>query len=130
MPYSLKQLKSQRDTYNKNIEELRASAEDKGAGSFGNFTLNPLHFFNNLSTVNLNQIDAFLSFFPTLPEILELQRKAAREEKKRRECEVKISKMMEEKRKKRKREFDEEQDTGKRMMLTGGTGEGTSQTMN
>lgn len=38
-----------------------------------------------------------------------------------------------EKRKKRKREFDEEQDTGKRMMLTGGTGgtgEGTSQTMN
>ena len=43
---------------------------------------------------------------------------------------------MEEKRKKRKREFDEEQDTGKRMMLTGGTGgtggtgEGTSQTMN
>ena len=63
MPYSLKQLKSQRDTYNKNIEELRASAENKGAGSFGNFTLNPLHFFNNLSTVNLNQIDAFLSFF-------------------------------------------------------------------
>lgn len=82
MPYSLKQLKSQRDTYNKNIEELRASAEDKGAGSIGNLTLNPLHFFNNLSAVPSEQIDTFLSFFPSLPEILELQRKAAREEKK------------------------------------------------
>ena len=41
---------------------------------------------------------------------------------------------MEEKRKKRQREFDEEPDTSKRMrMLTGGaggTGEGTSETMN
>ena len=46
---------------------------------------------------------------------------------------IKISKMMEEKRKKRQREFDEEPDTSKRMMLTGGTGgtgEGTSETMN
>ena len=130
MPYSLKQLKSQRDTYIKNIEELRASAEDKGAGSIGDIAFNPIHFFNTLNQETSQRINTFLSFFPTLPEILELARKAAKEEKKRRECEVKISKMMEEKRKKRKREFDEEQDTGKRMMLTGGTGEGTSQTMN
>ena len=134
MPYSLKQLKSQRDTYIKNIEELRASAEDKGAGSIGDIAFNPIHFFNTLNQETSQRINTFLSFFPTLPEILELARKAAKEEKKRRECEVKISKMMEEKRKKRQREFDEEPDTSKRMkMLTGGTGgngEGTSQTMN
>ena len=82
MPYSLKQLKSQRDTYIKNIEELRASAEDKGAGSFGDLILNPLHFFDNLTEVNSEQINTFLSLFPTLPEILELARKAAKEEKK------------------------------------------------
>ena len=133
MPYSLRQLESQRDNYVKNIQELRASADDKGAESIGDIAFNPIHFFNTLNQETSQRIDMFLSFFPTLPEILECARKAAKEEKKRRECEVKIVKMMKEKRKKRKREFDEEQDTGKRMMLTGGTGgtgEGTSQTMN
>ena len=133
MPYSLKQLKSQRDNYIKNIQELRASAEDKGAESIGELRFHPIQFFNNLTEESSQRIDIFLSFFPTLPEILECARKAAKEEKKR-ECEVKIAKMMEEKRKKRQREFDEELDTSKRIkMLTGGTGgngEGTSQTMN
>ena len=134
MPYSLRQLESQRDNYIKNIQELRASAEDKGAESIGDLIFNPIHFFNNLTKETSQRIDIFLSFFPTLPEILECARKAAKEEKKKRECEVKIAKMMKEKRKKRQREFDEEPDTSKRMkMLTGGTdgnGEGTSQTMN
>ena len=94
----------------------------------------PIHFFNNLTEETSQRIDIFLSFFTTLPEILECARKAAKEEKKRRECEVKIANMMKEKRKKRKREFEEEQDTRKRMRMltggTGGTGEGTSRTMN
>ena len=134
MPYSLRQLKSQRDNYIKNIQELRASAEDKGAESIGELRFDPIQFFNNLTEETSQRIDIFLSFFPTLPEILECARKAAKEEKKRRECEVKIANMMKEKRKKRQREFEEEQDTRKRMRMltggTGGTGEGTSQTMN
>ena len=48
MPYSLKQLKSQRDTYIKNIEELKSTAEDKGVGSFANF----------LSLIKKNQTQA------------------------------------------------------------------------
>ena len=104
MPYSLKQLKSQRDTYIKNIEELRASAEDKGAGSFG--------------------------IFSYIAWDTGVTKKNCKRGKKRRECEVKIAKMMEEKRKKRQREFDEEPDTSKRMRLTGGNGKYSSQTMN
>ena len=134
MPYSLRQLKFQRDNYIKKIQELRASAEDKGAESIGELIFDPIHFFNNLTEETSQRIDIFLSFFPTFPEILECARKAAKEEKKRRECEVKIAKMMKEKQKKRKREFEEEQDTTKRLRMltgaTGGDGEGTSQTMN
>ena len=85
MPYSLRQLESQRDNYVKNIQELRASAEDKGAESIGDIAFNPIHFFNTLNQETSQRIDMFLSFFPSLPEILELQRKAAREEKKKEE---------------------------------------------
>ena len=133
MPYSLRQLTSQRDKYIKNIQELKASAEDKGAVSIGELTFQPIQFFNTLNQQSSQQIDMFLSFFPTLPEILDCARKAAKEENKKRECEVKIARIMEEKRKKRQRqcEKDEELNRKKRMrMLTGGAGEGSSQTMN
>ena len=82
MPYSLRQLKSQRDNYMKNIQELRASAVDKGAESFGPIIFYPLQFFDKLNEEPLQVIDMFISFFPTIPEILECARKAAKEEKK------------------------------------------------
>lgn len=82
MPYSLRQLKSQRDNYIKNIQELRSSVEDKGAESIGELRFHPIQFFNQLTEESSQRIDIFLSFFPTLPEILERARKAAKEEKK------------------------------------------------
>ena len=110
MPYSLRQLQSQRDKYIKNIQELRASAEDKGAAEIGELRFHAIDFFNGLTEIPSDRIDIFLSFFPILPEILECARKAANEEQKRRKCEVKIANMKKEKRKKRERESEEEED--------------------
>ena len=83
MPYSLRQLKSQRDKYIKNIQELRASVEDKGAAEIGELRFHAIQFFNELTEEPLERINIFLSFFPILPEILECAKKAAKEEKKR-----------------------------------------------
>ena len=135
MPYTLKQLELRRDSCIKKIQELKASAEDKGAEEIGNLNFNAIGFFHGLFEMRLEDIDLFLSFFPGFPEILECTRKAANEEKRRRSFEVQIENMMKEKGKKLKRELEEEEELKKRKhmkMLTGvtGSGEGTSKTMN
>ena len=137
MPYSLEQLKERRDSCIKKIQELKASAEDKGAAEIGNLNFNAIRFFHELFETPSEDIDLFLSFFPRFPEILECSRKAAKEEKKRRSFEEKIAKWRIEEGNKFKRKFDEEEkderNKRKRLrMLTGatGSGEGTSQTMN
>ena len=45
MPYSLKQLEERRDSCIKKIQELKASAEDKGAKEFGNLNFSAVGFF-------------------------------------------------------------------------------------
>ena len=138
MPFTLKQLKLRRDSCIKKIQELKASAEDKGAAEIGNLNFNAIGFFHGLFEMRLEEIDLFLSFFPRFPEILECTRKAANEEKRRRSFEIQIENMQKEKAKKLKHVLEEEekQERKKRKrlrMLTGGatgTGEGTSKTMN
>ena len=137
MPYTLKQLELRRDSCIKKIQELKASAEDKGAEEIGNLNFNAIGFFHGLFEMRLEDIDLFLSFFPRFPEILECTRKAANEEKRRRSFELQIENMKKEKRKKLKRVFEEEEKKERKKrkhmkMLTGatGSGEGTSQTMN
>ena len=137
MPYTLKQLELRRDSCIKKIQELKASAEDKGAEEIGNLNFNAIGFFHGLFEMRLEDIDLFLSFFPGFPEILECTRKAANEEKRRRSFEVQIENMKKEKRKKLKCVFEEEEKKERKKrkhmkMLTGatGSGEGTSKTMN
>ena len=137
MPYTLKQLELRRDSCIKKIQELKASAEDKGAKEFGNLNFNAVGFFHGLFEMRLEDIDLFLSFFTGFPEILECTRKAANEKKRRRSFEVQIENMQKEKRKKLKRVFEEEEKKERKKrkhmkMLTGatGSGEGKSQTMN
>ena len=137
MPYTLKQLEERRDSCIKKIQELKASAEDKGAEEIGNLNFNAIGFFHGLFEMRLEDIDLFLSFFPRFPEILECSRKAANEEKRRRSFEVQIENMKKEKRKKLKCVFEEEEKKERKKrkhmkMLTGatGSGEGKSQTMN
>ena len=48
MPYTLKQLEERRDSCIKKIQELKASAEDKGASEFGNLNFNAVGFFREL----------------------------------------------------------------------------------
>ena len=79
MPYSLKQLEERRDSCIKKIQELKASAEDKGAEEIGNLNFNAVGFFHGLFNMRSEEMDSFLSFFP---EILECARKAVNEEKK------------------------------------------------
>ena len=138
MPYTLKQLKERRDSCIKKIQELKATAEDKGSKHHGELNFSSDVFYKELFTTPLEQIDSFLSFFPRFPDILECARKAANEEKKRRSFEEKIAQLRMEKGMKIKRLFDdevkEERKTRKSLrMLTGGTGtgtgEGTSQEM-
>ena len=127
MPYTLKQLQDRRDSCIKKIQELKATAEDKGCKDQGHLNFSSDVFWNELFTTPLEQIDSFLSLFPRFPEILECSRKAANEEQ--------IAKLRMEKGKKIKRLIDdevkEEQKTRKRLrMLTGGStgnGEGSSQ---
>ena len=126
MPYTLKQLELRRDSCIKKIQELKASAEDKGAAEIGNMTFNTVNFFNGLFEMSSEHIDLFLQFFPRFPEILECSRQAAHEEKitrKKMERENKIRRVLEEEQKKERKKR-------KRMrMLTGASVEGTSQTM-
>ena len=127
MPYTLKQLQDRRDSCIKKIQELKATAEDKGCKDHRHLNFSSDVFWNELFTTPLEQIDSFLSLFPRFPEILECSRKAANEEQ--------IAKLRMEKGKKIKRLIDdevkEEQKTRKRLrMLTGGStgnGEGLSQ---
>ena len=139
MPYSLKQLEERRDSCIKKIQELKASAEDKGAKEFGNLNFSAVGFFHGLFHVRSEEMDSFLSFFPRFPEILECARKAVNEEKRRRSFEVQIENIKTEQVKKLKRVFEEEEEEEKERkkrkhmkMLTGatGSGEGSSQTMN
>ena len=135
MPYTLKQLQDRRDSCIKKIQELKATAEDKGCKDQGHLNFSSDVFWNELFTTPLEQIDSFLSLFPRFPEILECSRKAANEERRRRSFEEQIAKLRMEKGKKIKRLIDdevkEEQKTRKRLrMLTGGStgnGEGSSQ---
>ena len=137
MPFTLKQLKLRRNSCIKKLQKLKASAEDKGAAEIGNLNFNAIGFFHGLVEMRSEDIDLFLSFFPRFPEILECARKAANEEKRRRNFEVQIEKITMEKAKQVKRLFaDEEKEERKQRkrlrMLTGstGSGEGTSKTMN
>ena len=136
MPYTLKQLELRRDSCIKKIQELKASAEDKGAAEFGNLNFNAVGFFHDLLKMPSQNIDLFLKLFPQFPEILECSRQAANAEK-RRSFEEKIAKIKMEQVKKFKRliEDEEKKERKKRKslrMLTGATGsvEGTSKTMN
>ena len=137
MPYTLKQLELRRDSCIKKIQELKASAEDKGAEEIGNLNFNAVGFFHGLFNMRSEEMDSFLSFFPRFPEILERARKAVNEEKRRRSFEVQIENIKTEQVKKLKRVFEEEEEKERKKrkhmkMLTGatGSGEGTSQTMN
>ena len=137
MPYTLKQLELRRDSCIKKIQELKASAEDKGAAEFGNLNFNAVGFFHDLLKMPSQNIDLFLKLFPQFPEILECSRQAANAEKRRRSFEEKIAKIKMEQVKKFKRliEDEEKKERKKRKslrMLTGATGsvEGTSKTMN
>ena len=135
MPVTLKQLKAQRDNHLKKIEEYRAIAEDNGCKEIGPIAFDPISFFDDLFEESSERIALFLSFFPKLPQILECTRKAAKEEQKRRDCQQRITSMLEKRGKKRKREDKEDQGeeikTRQRMkMLKDGFGEGTSQSMN
>ena len=103
MPFSLKQLELRRDSCIKKIQELKASAEDKGAEEIGNLNFNAIGFFHGLVEMRSEDIDSFLTFFPRFPEILECARKAANEEKRRRNFEAQIEKIRMEKAKKFKR---------------------------
>ena len=87
MPYSLRQLESQRDNYVKNIQELRASAEDKGAESIGDIAFNPIHFFNTLNQETSQRIDMFYHFFLHCLKYWSVQEKL--QKKKRKEENVK-----------------------------------------
>ena len=137
MPYTLKQLELRRDSCIKKIQELKASAEDKGAEEIGNLNFNAVGFFHGLFNMRSEEMDSLLSFFPRFPEILECARKAVNEEKRRRSFEVQIENIKTEQVKKLKRVFEEEEEKERKKrkhmkMLTGatGSGEGTSQTMN
>ena len=137
MPFTLKQLELRRDSCIKKIQELKASAEDKGAEEIGNLNFNAIGFFHGLVKMRSEDIDLFLTFFPRFPEILECARKAANEEKRRRNFEVQIEKIRMEKAKKFQRLMEDEQKKERKnikrlRMLTGatGSGEGTSKTMN
>ena len=137
MPYTLKQLEERRDSCIKKIQELKASAEDKGAAEFGNLNFNAVGFFRELVEMPSQNINLFLKLFPNFPGILECSRQAAKVEKRRRSFEGKISKIKMEKVKKIKRELEEEENQERKKrrslrMLAGGTGtrEGTSKTMN
>ena len=129
MPYTLKQLEFRRDSCIKKIQELKASAEDKGAEEFGNLNFNAIGFFNGLVEMRSEDIDLFLTFFPQFPRILECVRKAAKEEKRRRKFEVQIEQIRIEQAKKFQRFMEDEQKKERKKrkrlrMLTGGTGSG------
>ena len=109
MPYTLKQLELRRDSCIKKIQELKASAEDKGAAEFGNLNFNAVGFFHDLLKMPSQNIDLFLKLFPQFPEILECSRQAANAEKRRRSFEEKIAKIKMEQVKKLKRVFEEEE---------------------
>ena len=135
MPVTLKQLKAQRDNHLKKIEEYKAIAKDNGSDEIPPITINPRSFFDELFQESSERIACYISCFPYVNQILECTLKAAKEEKKRRECQQKIAYMLEKRGKKRKREDDEdegeERRTSLRMkMIQDGNGEGTSQSMN
>ena len=112
MPYSLKQLEGRRDSCIKKLQEFKESAKEKGGLDLGELSFNSGVFFSSLVKMNKQDIDAFLSFFPQLPRILEIARQAAIEEKRRRKFEVAIAKFRMERRMKHKRiiEGDEKKD--------------------
>ena len=111
------------------MQELKATAEDKGAEQYGAMDFNANGFFTELVEMSSERLDLFLSLFPRFPEILECSRKAVKEEKRRRFFEEEIAKLRKEKGKKIKRQFVDEIETEtmtrKRLrMLTGDTGTG------
>ena len=137
MHFSLRQLELRRDSCIKKMQELKASAEDKGADKIGILNFNAIGFFHGLVEMRSEDIDSFLTLFPRFPEILECARKAANEEKRRRKFEIQIEEIKIEKTKQMYRLIENEQKKERKkrkrlMMLTGatGTGEGTTKTMN
>ena len=122
MPLTLQQLKEKRDNHVKKIEE-----EKRKAATIYSYQrthkINPEQFMNFLSYESSEVIESTIRIYPSFKQLVDCIYKAAKEEKKRRECEEKIAMMKEKRLKKRKREEDEKSQRMK--MITDGSGEGT-----
>ena len=130
MPLTLKQLKAQRDNHVKKIEDYQRIAKDCSA-QVVILRIDPESFFSSIFHPS-SQFTNIITAYPYLKQILECMYKAAKEEKKRRECEQKIVIMQDIRLKKRKREDDEDEEEERRRslrikMIEDGSGEGTSQ---
>lgn len=66
MPYTLNQLQERRDSCIKKIQELKATAEDKGCKEKGDMNFSSSVFWNELFTKPLKDLDFFFIIFSSI----------------------------------------------------------------
>jgi len=92
MPLTLTQLQNHRDECLERIEQHRTLVLESGGNVFGTFSFDTAQFFQDLAEITDQQIEDFLNIIPQLPQIFELCRQAAVEEKRRRKFQNDIDK--------------------------------------
>ena len=115
MPLTKSQLESRRDLALKKIRDNQRKID----GIIREFTTIPFidsnHFFKNLMTLSKEELRRFVNCLPESQEILDLMRRTAEEELKRRDVEEKIQKIMKKKEMEARQLFRSEKKKEKRL---------------